>query len=84
MAQAIKGSRRTPSPIWQYFEIVENNQAKCKHCQAILVRGKPTAAQKDLTNTCLWNHLQRKHKILYLEATKERTTANDLKAKEKL
>ena len=84
MAQALKGGREKTSSIWKYFEVIENNQARCNHCKSKIVRGKPSAPQKNLTNSSLWNHLERMHPHLHKEAFAERKNFMERKEQEKV
>lgn len=60
---------RQKSPIWKYFEILENDEtkAKCHLCSSLISRG---GTGRTATASAMINHLKYKHKTEHLEYEK--------------
>ena len=75
-------AKRPRSPVWNYFKS-EGSHALCNICDAKVSRGPDNYQTKNLTNTSLWSHLERKHKEDWIKAKEESNNIAESKKKEK-
>ena len=61
-------AKRQISEIWNHYTSQDSHHAACNHCNAKISRGPEHYAVKNLTNSTLWTHLQRKHKEEWIKA----------------